>query len=184
MNMCFNQTGNISTLNGSFLKLEDKFRYLGSNVSSTETDINTRLPKTWTAVDWLSVICNSDLTDKIKHNFLKVAVVSTLLYGCTTWTLTKSMMKKLEGNYTRILHAILNKSSKQHPEKNSCCTAIYHPSRRLSNLDEPDMQDTVGEVGTNSLVTYSCGSVTWTSKGRTTNSNLYTRALCRYRLQP
>ena len=39
--MCFNQTGNISTLNGSTLKLVDKFTYLGSSVSSTETDINT-----------------------------------------------------------------------------------------------------------------------------------------------
>ena len=41
--MCFNQTGNISTLNGNSLKLVDKFTYLGSSVSSTETDINTRL---------------------------------------------------------------------------------------------------------------------------------------------
>ena len=34
--MCFNQTGDISTLNGSSLKLVDKFTYLGSSVSSTE----------------------------------------------------------------------------------------------------------------------------------------------------
>ena len=38
--MCFNQTGDISTLNGSSLKLVDKFTYLGSSVSSTETDID------------------------------------------------------------------------------------------------------------------------------------------------
>ena len=38
--MCFNQAGNISTLNGSPLKLVNKFIYLGSSVSSTETDIN------------------------------------------------------------------------------------------------------------------------------------------------
>ena len=31
-------------------------------------------------------------------------------YGCTTWTLTKRMEKKLDGNYTRMLRAILNKS--------------------------------------------------------------------------
>ena len=34
--MCFNQTGDISTLDGSSLKLVDKFTYLGSSVSSTE----------------------------------------------------------------------------------------------------------------------------------------------------
>ena len=43
--MCFNQTGDISTLNSSSLKLIDKFIYLGSSVSSTKTDINMRLAK-------------------------------------------------------------------------------------------------------------------------------------------
>ena len=45
---CFNQRGNISTLNGGSQKLVDKFAYLGSCVSSTENDINTRLAKPWT----------------------------------------------------------------------------------------------------------------------------------------
>ena len=45
------------------------------------------------------------------------AVVSILVYGCTTWALTKRMEKKLGGNYTRMLRAILNKSRKQHPTK-------------------------------------------------------------------
>ena len=34
-----------------------------------------------------------------------------------TWTLTKRMEKKLGGNCTRILRAILNKSLRQHPTK-------------------------------------------------------------------
>ena len=54
--MCYNQTGDISTLNGSSLKLIDNFTYLGSSVSSTETDIDTRLTKAWTAINRLSVI--------------------------------------------------------------------------------------------------------------------------------
>ena len=44
-------------------------------------------------------------------------VVSILLYGCTTWLLTKCMEKKFDGNYTRMLWAILNKSWRQHPKK-------------------------------------------------------------------
>ena len=43
--MCFNQAGNISTLDRISLKLVDKFTYLGSSVSSTEKDIDTRLTK-------------------------------------------------------------------------------------------------------------------------------------------
>ena len=118
--MCFNQTGDISTLNGTILKRVDKFTYQGSSVSSTETDMDTLVAcpyLSWTAIDRLSVIWKSDLTDKMKRSFFQAAVVSILLYGCTTWTLTKRMEKKPDGNYTRMLGAILNKSWKQHPTK-------------------------------------------------------------------
>ena len=67
----FNHRGNISTLNVDSLELVDKVTYLGSSVSSTEKDINTRLAKAWTAIDRLSVIWKSDLTEKIKRNFSK-----------------------------------------------------------------------------------------------------------------
>ena len=43
--------------------------------------------------------------------------MSILLYGCTTWTQTKRLEKRLDGNYTRMLRAILNKSWQQHPTK-------------------------------------------------------------------
>ena len=43
--------------------------------------------------------------------------MSILLYGCTTWTLTKRREKKFDGNYTRMLRAILNRSWRQHPTK-------------------------------------------------------------------
>ena len=99
--MCYNQTGNITTLDGASLRLVDKFTYLGSSVSSTENDIDTRLTKAWTAIDRLSIIWKSDLTDEMKRSFFQAAVVSILLYGCTTWTLTKRLEKKLDGNYTR-----------------------------------------------------------------------------------
>ena len=64
--ICFNQTGDIATLNGSTLELFVKFTYLGSSVSSTEAHINMRLAKAWTAIDKLSVIWKSDLS--IKRN--------------------------------------------------------------------------------------------------------------------
>ena len=105
------------TLEGTPLKLVYKFTYLGRSVSSTEKDIDTQLTKAWKAIDRLSIIWKSDLTDKRKRSFLQAEVVSILLYGCTTWTLTKRLEKKLDGNYTRILQAILNKSWRQHPTR-------------------------------------------------------------------
>ena len=92
--MWYNQT-DISTLDGNSLKLVDKFIYLGRSVSSTEEDINTLLTKAWAAIDRLSIIWKSDLTDKMKRSFFQEAVVSILLYGCTTWTLTKRLEKTL-----------------------------------------------------------------------------------------
>ena len=43
--------------------------------------------------------------------------MSVLLYDYVTWTLTKRLEKKLDGNYTTVLRAVLNKSWKQHPIK-------------------------------------------------------------------
>ena len=63
--MCFNQAGDISTLDGTSLKLVDKFTYLGSSVSSSEKDIDTRLTKAWIAIDKLPVIWKSDTYYKL-----------------------------------------------------------------------------------------------------------------------
>ena len=112
--MCFNQADNISTQDTTSLKLVDKFTYLGSSVSSTEKDIDTRLTKAWTAIDKLSIIWKSDLTDKMKRSFFQAAVVSILLYGCTPWTLTKRLEKKIDSNYTRMLQAKLNNTPQKH----------------------------------------------------------------------
>ena len=51
----------------------------------------------------------------MKRSFFQAAVTSILLYGCTTWT--KRPEKMLDGNYTRMLRAILNKSWRQHPTR-------------------------------------------------------------------
>ena len=105
--MCFNQRGDI-TLNSSSLKLLDKFTYLGSSLSSNDTDIKTRLAKAWIGIDRLSVIRKLDRTDKIKCSFFEAAVELIL---------SKRMEEKLDGNYIRMLRAILNNSWRQQPKK-------------------------------------------------------------------
>ena len=115
--ICYNQTRDISTLDGTSLKLVDKFIYLGCSDSSSKKDIDTRVTKALTAIDRLSIIWKSDLTDKMKRSFFQAVVVSILLYGCTTWTLSKWLKKKLEGNYTRMFRAVLNKTWRQHPTR-------------------------------------------------------------------
>ena len=53
----------------------------------------------------------------MKRSFFQAVVVSIRLYGRTTCTLTKRLEKKLDGNYTSMLRAILNKFWWQHPTK-------------------------------------------------------------------
>ena len=66
---CCNQKGDISTLNGCPLTLVNKFTYLGSSISSTESDITMCWAKAWTAIVRLSNIRKSTLSDKINHYF-------------------------------------------------------------------------------------------------------------------
>ena len=171
--MSFNQTGDISTLGGSSLKLVDKFTYLESSVSSTEKDIDTQLTKAWTAIDKLSVIWKSHQTDKRKRSFFQAAVVSILLYGCTTWTLTKRLEKKHDGNYTRMLRAILNKPWRQHPTKHQLYGHL------------PPIMKTI-KVRRTRHAGHCRGSrdnpLIWPSKSRTTSSNIHTAALWGYRI--
>ena len=63
----------------------------------------------------LSIINYTIMSEKC--SFFQAAVISILLYGCTTWMLTKQLKKKLDGNYTRMLRAILNESWWQHPTR-------------------------------------------------------------------
>ena len=83
-----------------------QFIHLSSNISSTESDVNIRIGKAWTAIDRLTAIEKSDLSDKIERELFQTVVISVLLHGCTTKTQRKRQDKELDVNYTRILFAI------------------------------------------------------------------------------
>ena len=145
--MCFNQRGDVSTLNGRSLKLVDKF-YLGSSVSSTENDFNTWLAKTWTAINRLSVIWKSDLSDKTQFFFMQQSCQSCYmdaLHGRWLSAWRRSLMEISQECY-----AIYWTNPRCKIPQNSSCTATKHPSQKPSKLDEQDVHDTAREVRTNS----------------------------------
>ena len=177
--MCYYQIGDISTLDRTSLKLVDKFTYLGSGVSSTEKDIDTWLMKTWTAINRISIIWRSDLTDKMKHSYFQAAVVSILLYGCTTWTLTKRLEKKLDGNYTRMLWAILNKSWQQHSTRHQ----LYSHLPPIMKTIQVRRTRHAGHCWRSRDELKWCTPMEphiWPSKSRTTSSNIHTAAMWGY----
>ena len=95
----------------------------------------------------------SNLTDEMKRSFFLAAVVSILLYGCTTWTLTKRLENKLDSNYTRMLRAILNKSWRQHPTRHQ----LYGHRPPTTKTIQVRRTRHAGEAGTSSNVMYSYG---------------------------
>ena len=125
--MRFNQRGNISTLKGCSLKLVDKFTYLGSSFSSTETDINTRIAKSWIVIDRLSDLWKSDQTNKMKHRFFsncdRVDTAIWMHYMDANWrygekVLTATIQECCEQYWT---------SPGGNTPQSSSCTATYHP---------------------------------------------------------
>ena len=131
--MSFNQKGAISTLNGG-----------------RSSEINRQVHVLWQQrlIYWkwcqysptegmkcyqyrLSITWKSDLFDKIKRDFFQVVFLSVLHYGCTTWILAKSIEKRLDGNCTRMLRVILNKSWKQYPTKQPQYALLFPISKTI-----------------------------------------------------
>ena len=94
----------------------------------------------------------------------------------------KLQRKKLDGNYTRMLRAILNKSWRQHPTKQQLYGHVLPVTKTI-------------KIRRTRLTGHYCrcrekahewctpvDPFRWMSKGRTSSSNLYTAALCRYRM--
>ena len=57
--------------------------------------------------------------------------MSVLQSGCTTWTLTKCIKKRLDENYTRRLRTILNKSWKEHSTKQQLYCYLHLMSKTI-----------------------------------------------------
>ena len=85
-----------------------------------------RQGKEWTAIDRVSAIWKSDLTDKMKQFF-----PSSGRFDTAEW----------------MLWAISNQSWGQHPTNQQLYGNI---SQKLSKLEEPDEGDTAREVGASS----------------------------------
>ena len=66
----------------------------------------------------MTSIWKSNLSVKLKKNFFRATVESILVYGSITWTLTSSLEKNIDGAYTRMLRAALNKIWQDHTSNN------------------------------------------------------------------
>ena len=152
-----NKKGNISTLIGGSLKWFDKLMYLRSSVSSTENDINMQLANAWTAINTLSIIWKSDLSDKVKRifpnsgrvNYKRIqSVMIAIAQECYALYIKK---KILDATSHKQLYGHLHPISKIIPIRRTrharhCCRSrtepisyvlLWTPSHGCASVDRP-----------------------------------------------
>ena len=92
---------------------------------------------------------------KLYNNYKYIFfIIQIYFYAKNTFQISWTLRKRLEKKLRRELHKNAASNIEQVLEGNTTqstnCTATYLPSRKLSKLDEPDIQDTAGEAGTSS----------------------------------
>ncbi|XP_063615806.1 uncharacterized protein LOC134788997 [Penaeus indicus] len=100
------------TIEGTQLKTVDDFKYLGSVISndgSLDKEINSRICKASQALGRLKIRILSRHSIKLstKLQIYQAIVLTSLLYGCETWTLYKRHLKLLEKFHIKGLKSIL-----------------------------------------------------------------------------
>ena len=101
------------TIDGTQLASVKNFCYLGSVMShngSLDEEVTQRISKASVAFGRLSnrLWKSHDVKLNTKINVYKAAVLSSLLYGCETWTTYRKHIRQLEAFHMRCLRRICN----------------------------------------------------------------------------
>ena len=107
------------TIKGQRLKVGEKFTYLGSTLSKSivmDDEVNTRLTKARAAFGRLNrnVWYRRGILEATKIKVYWAVILTTLLYGCKTWTIYQRHIKKLNNFYTTCLRKILGITWQKH----------------------------------------------------------------------
>ena len=135
-----------------------EFKYLGSNISSTAKDIHVRKGQAWNALQKLDVFWKSGMSRKTKTKIFRTAVEPVLLYGCETWTLKESLIKELDGLYTRMLRRVFNVHWKSHTTNVVLYGNIPKLSTTIKNADSV-LLGISGVTMTNLCITFYSGNL-------------------------
>ena len=99
-------------IEGTQLKVVDQFKYLGSIISSDgslDKEIAARIGKASQSLGRLRsrVLNHKNIKLATKIKVYRAVVLTSLLYGCETWTLYRKHLKQLESFHMRALRSIL-----------------------------------------------------------------------------
>ena len=98
-------------IEGKQLNAVENFKYLGSIISNTasiDKEINARIARATSAYGRLTkrLWTNKGIRLDTKISVYKAAVITSLLYGCETWTLNKKQIMRLEKFHQTTLRKI------------------------------------------------------------------------------
>jgi len=94
---------------GTILNEVQDFKYLGSWLVSSVNDFKIRLASAWSAIIKLNKIWrNPNLNDNTKLNLFNTLILSIYLYNATTWTVNKTLSKRIDSGYNKLLRYALN----------------------------------------------------------------------------
>jgi hypothetical protein len=114
---------------GQIAPVED-FKYLGSWIMNSSKDISVRIALAWVAAKKLNRVWKSHLDRKLKVSFFQHVIQAILLYGCESWSLTKTLNRRLDGAYTRLLRFALDIPWQDHIKN----AVIYDKLPKISNV--------------------------------------------------
>ena len=119
----------IKIQSGTLKRVED-YKYLGSWLLNSQKDFEIRKDLAWKAIIKLFRVWKSKyISREVKINLFRATIESVLLYNATTWTMTHTLEKKLDGAYTKLLRYALNVSWRDHVKN----TDLYGNLPRISS---------------------------------------------------
>ena len=99
----------ILSSNGTPINVVNDYKYLGSYLMDTSSEVNRRIGLAWMAAKKNKNLFHSNLNIKKKAQIFYSIVISLLLASSETWTLTTALVTRLSGAYTKLVRFILQK---------------------------------------------------------------------------
>ena len=94
------------------------------------------------------------MSKEVKIQFFRSTVESVLLYGSESWTLTKAMEKRLDGNYTRLLRKVQDITWKERKTNKELYGHLYPISNVIRTRRLRFIGHVIGIIGLISLTNW------------------------------
>ena len=109
----------------------ENFQYMGSWISDSGHDFNSRKVSAWIACNKMRKVWASKMARRTKMRRFRVTVDSVLLYGSETWTATTKLKKSVNGCYTRMLRMALNVQWQKHMNNQELYGSLPRVSEKI-----------------------------------------------------